>query len=148
MHSHDGSKAGAGLPHSKLVLEIDGALVVQKSQVAEDVCLDASWLGFGIDLLQLRDDLLHRVFAVAALDDFEAGAVQSKRALGHEQRARLLIFFIQPAAGSETRRTGQFRSHGAVVSEQGVGAGNSASTNKGRPECQERAQQCCAPTKD
>jgi hypothetical protein len=38
------------LPHSKLV-EVEGALVVEQCQVAEDVGFDLLGLGFGIDLL-------------------------------------------------------------------------------------------------
>jgi hypothetical protein len=34
-------------------------------------------------LLEFADDLLHGVFAVAPLDDFEAGPVEAEGAFGH-----------------------------------------------------------------
>jgi hypothetical protein len=82
--------------------KIDGALVAQESQIAENVGFDAIWLGFCVDLLQLRNDLVHGVFSVATLDDFEAGAVEAKRALRHKQDA-LLIVFAKPATWREAR---------------------------------------------
>jgi len=89
------AKAAGRLPHSKkstLRIEVEGALLVQKSQVAEDVGLDFFWLGFRVNLLQLADDLLHGVFAIAALDDFETRAIEAQCAFWHEQGALLLIF--------------------------------------------------------
>jgi len=59
------------------------------------------------------------VFAVAALDNFEAWAVQAQRALGHEQNA-LLIIFSQTATGSEA---GRLFSSGGIVSSSGFLAG-------------------------
>jgi hypothetical protein len=105
-------KAGATLPHSKkLRLEIQGTVLLQKSEIAEDVLLDLLWLGFGIDLLQIQDDLLDSMFAVAALDNLEAGAVQAQGAFRHEQDA-LLVVFPKAASRGQARAAVQFRRHG------------------------------------
>ena len=58
---------GGGLA---LELEIECTVFLQESQIAQDVLLDFLWLGFGIDFLQIGDDLLDGVLAVAALDNF------------------------------------------------------------------------------
>src|SRR5260370_19696513 len=87
-----------------LQLEIESTFLLQKSEVAEDVLLDFLRRGFGIDLLQIHNNLLDGVLAVAALDDLQAGAVQAQGALGHEQHA-LLVVFAQTAAGSEAWTT-------------------------------------------
>src|SRR5439155_4532484 len=80
--------------------KVESALLLQKSEIAKDVLLDLVRLGFEIDLLQIHDDLLDGVLAVTALDNFETRAVQAQGALRHEQRTRLLSFFVQAAAGS------------------------------------------------
>ena len=84
---------------------------MQKCEVAEDVLFDLLRLGFGIDSLKVRDDLLDGVAAVAALNDFEAGAEQAQGAFGHEEDA-LLIVFSEAAAWSEARQAVQVKSHG------------------------------------
>src|SRR5205823_8111073 len=61
-----------------------------------------SWLRLGINLLQLGNDLLDGVLAVATRDDFEAGAVEAQSAFGHLQNA-LLIVLAQTATGCEAR---------------------------------------------
>ena len=64
-------------------LKIQSALVVQQFQIPENVLRYFFWRGFGINFLQLADDLLHGVLTVATLDDFEAGALQTECAFGH-----------------------------------------------------------------
>ena len=64
-------------------MKVEGALVVEELQVAEDVRFHFGGLGFGVVLLEFGDDLLDGVVAVAALDDFEAGAVETEGAFGH-----------------------------------------------------------------
>jgi hypothetical protein len=96
------SSKAAAQHAAPLQLEIERALFLQKGEIAKDVLLDLLRLGFGIDLLQVQNDLLDGVLAVATLDDFEAGAVQAKGALRHEQDP-LLIVFAEAAAWSEVR---------------------------------------------
>src|ERR1700687_5594212 len=93
-----------------LRLKVERALFLQKGEIAKDVLLNLLRLGFGIDLLQIQNDLLDGVLAVAALDNFEAGAVQAQGALRHEQNA-LLVVFPKAAAGSQERAAVQFRRH-------------------------------------
>jgi hypothetical protein len=83
-------------------LEVEGAFGVEELEVAEDVGFDFGWLGFGVQRLEFGDDLLDRVLAVAALDNFQARAVESERTFGHEQDA-LLIVFAEANARSEAR---------------------------------------------
>src|SRR5438445_850974 len=90
--------------------EIESAFFLQESKVAENVLLDFLRRGFGIDLLQIRNDLLDGVPAVAALDNFQAGAVQAEGALGHQQHA-LLVVFAKPATRGEAWTAAQFRRH-------------------------------------
>src|SRR6202140_5769136 len=104
-------KMGPGRKPEPLLLKVESALFLQKDEIAKDVLLDLVRLGFGIDLLQIHNDLVHGVFAVAALDNFETRAVQAQGALRHEQRTRLLSFFVQAAAGSEARKAVEFRRH-------------------------------------
>jgi hypothetical protein len=92
-------------------LKVESTFLLQKCEVAEDILLDFLRFGFGIDLLQVRDDLLDGVLAVAALDDFEAGTEQAQGAFGHEQDA-LLIVFSKAAAWGEAREAVQVKSHG------------------------------------
>ena len=91
--------------------KIDGALIMQQSEVAEEVVGDALRLGFGIERVEFFGDLLDGVFAVAKLHNFEARAVETQSTLRHQQHARLLRFFIQAHAGSKARRGGEFRLH-------------------------------------
>ena len=67
----------------ELRLKVEGALVVEELEVAENVGFDLCGLGFGVEGLEFGDDLLDRVLAVAALDDFETRAVEAEGALGH-----------------------------------------------------------------
>src|SRR5712664_3938256 len=93
-----------------LQLKVERALFLQKGEIAEDVLLDLLRLGFGIDLLQIQNDLLDSVLAVATLDNFEAGAVQAEGPFRHEQDA-LLVTFPQAASWSQARTAVQFRRH-------------------------------------
>jgi hypothetical protein len=70
-------KQNVRLGRRPLQLEVQGALFLQESKITEDVLLDFVRLGFRINLLQVRDDLVDGMLAVAALDDFEAGAVEA-----------------------------------------------------------------------
>jgi hypothetical protein len=81
-------------------LKIQGALVVEELKVAEDVGFDFFRGGFGIEFLEIGDDLRDRVIAVATLDDFQAGADKAKGAFGHEQDA-LIVVFAEAATGGE-----------------------------------------------
>jgi hypothetical protein len=72
-------------------------LVLEEFQVAQDVGFDFLWLGLGINLLKLGDDLLDGVVTVAALDDFEAWADEAEGALGHQEDA-LVVIFAEAAA--------------------------------------------------
>ena len=51
-------------------LELEVILRGEKRKIAKNVLFDAIRLGFGVEKLQLGNDLLHAVAAVAALDDF------------------------------------------------------------------------------
>src|SRR6266705_882090 len=111
--------AKRGRRKAALRLEIKSTFLLQKSEVAENVLLDFMRLGFGIDHLQVRDDLLDGVFAVAALDDLQTRAVEAQRALRHKQSVLSIVFsirprsgrFRQPAAGRETRPALQIGRH-------------------------------------
>ena len=50
----------------------------EQGEIAENVLLDALRLGFGIEKLQVGDNMLYGAAAIAALDDFETGAVETK----------------------------------------------------------------------
>jgi len=84
--------------------EIEGALVVEQSEVAKNVLLDFFGLRLRIDFLQFADDFLHGVFAVAARNDFKTRAIQAQGALRHEEDA-LLIVFSEAAARRKARMT-------------------------------------------
>lgn len=77
-------------------------------------------------MLEFGNNLLDGVFAVAALDDFEAGAVEAQSAFRHEQRAGLLALFIHAAAGSEARTATRFDTHrepASVFGQKAPGGG-------------------------
>jgi len=73
---------------------------VEELEIAEDVGFYFRGLGLGVEVLEFGDDLLDGVIAVAALDDFEAGAVETKGSFGHEEDA-LLVVFAEANAGGE-----------------------------------------------
>src|SRR5258708_151459 len=83
-------------------------------------------LGFGIDLLQIQNDLLDGVLAVAALDNFKAWPVQAEGAFRHEQHA-LLVVFAQAASGGQARAAVHLRVH-AMVSRTNRRASSSPET--------------------
>ncbi len=83
----------------ELQLEIQSTLFLQEFEIAKDVLLNLLGLGFGINPLQIHNDLLDGVLTVAALDDFEARAVKAQGAFRHEQDA-LLVIFPKAATGS------------------------------------------------
>jgi hypothetical protein len=93
-----------------LQLEIEGTLLMQESEIAKNIRFHFLRLGFGIDFLQIHDDLLDGVLAVATLDNLEAWAVEAEDAFRHEQDA-LLVIFPKAASWSETRAAVQFRRH-------------------------------------
>ena len=55
-------------------------------------------------MLEFGDDFADGAFAVATLDDFEAGAVEAEGALGHEQD--LLVVVLAEADASGEARLG------------------------------------------
>ena len=63
---------------------------------------DALWLGFGIEELQVGDNLFYGVAAVAAFDDFETGAVETKRFIAFDEQARIFFFVVDTTTGSKT----------------------------------------------
>jgi hypothetical protein len=72
---------------------------VEELEVAEDVLFDFVGVGFGIEPLQVGDELGDGVLAVAARDDFEAGTVEAEGAFGHEENFLALIFAETDAGG-------------------------------------------------
>src|SRR3989442_11508907 len=93
-----------------LQLKVERPVFLQKGEIAKDVLFDLMWLGFGIDLLQIQNNLLDGVLAVTALDNFEAWAVEAQRAFRHLQNA-LLVVFAEAASGSQARAAVQFKRH-------------------------------------
>jgi len=71
--------------------EIEGALVLQEFQVAEDVGFDFGGVGFGVEVLEFGDDFADGTLAVASLNDFEARAVQAEGAFGHEEDLLIVV---------------------------------------------------------
>ena len=59
-------------------------------------------LCFRVESLQVRDNFGNSMLAVAASHDFEAGAIQTKRALRHKQDA-LIVVFAETATGCKSR---------------------------------------------
>ena len=72
---------------------------MEELEVAEDVGFDFVGFGFGVELLEFGDELGDGVFAVAAGDDFETGAVKAEGAFGHEQNFLALVFAEADAGG-------------------------------------------------
>jgi hypothetical protein len=83
-----------------MLFEVEGALVLEEFQVAEDVGFDFGGFGFGVKLLEFGDDFADGAPAVAALDDFEARSVEAQGALGHEQDL-LVVVLAEADAGGE-----------------------------------------------
>src|ERR1700732_2181817 len=90
--------------------EVEGTLVVQQVEIAENVLLDFLGSGLRINFLQFADNFLHGVFAIATRNDFETGAIQAQGAFRHEEYA-LLVVFSEAAAGRETRMGQQIGRH-------------------------------------
>lgn len=61
--------AGCGT-QEQLLFEVEGALILEEFQIAEDVGFDFGGVGFGVELLEFGDDFADGAFAIAALDDF------------------------------------------------------------------------------
>ncbi len=93
------------------LFEIEGALFLEALQISEDILLDFLRLGFRIQFLQVGNNLLDRVISVAALDDFQARAVEPQRSFRHQEHSRRLRLFIEAAAWSEARALGQLWRH-------------------------------------
>ena len=83
-------------------------------EVAEDVGFDFVGVGFGVELLQVGDELGDGVLAVAAGDDFEAGAVEAESAFGHEKNF-LALAFAEADAGGELRFGVGINGHGGIL---------------------------------
>jgi hypothetical protein len=94
-----------------VLLKVDGALVVEEREVAEQVVGDALGFGFGVERVKFFGDLLDGVRAVAELHDFQAGTIETQGAFGHEEHTRLLRFFVEATAGSEAGSGGEFGLH-------------------------------------
>ena len=69
----------------------------------------------GVELLQFGDELGDGVFAVAAGDDFKAGAVQTKGALRHQQNLLALVF-TEADAGGQLRLAVRIDAHRSAFS--------------------------------
>jgi len=95
-------KAASSRRTPELRDEVEGALGLEKLEVAEDVGFDFVRLGFAVELLQVGDELGDGVFAVAAGNDFEARAVEAESAFGHQQNFLTLVF-AEADAGGELR---------------------------------------------
>jgi len=126
MSSKNGSRkrlaqraAGSGL--SCLSFEVEGAFLLEEGQVAKDIGFNFVGVGFGVKLLEFRDDPLYGALTVAALDDFQTGAIEAERALRHEKDTLTLIF-AEADAGSETRLVGEFDAQeSALIPPRGAG---------------------------
>ena len=60
-------------------------------------------------MLEFGDDFADGAFAVATLDDFEAGAVEAKGALGHEEDL-LVVVLAEADPGGEAGMRVEIRS--------------------------------------
>jgi hypothetical protein len=87
-------------PDCQMSFEVEGALVVEEFEVAENVGFDFGGFGFGVDGLEFGDDFADGALAVATLDDFEARAIEAKGAFGHEQDL-LAVVLAEADAGGE-----------------------------------------------
>src|SRR5260370_24231022 len=76
----------------ELQLEIQSTLFLQEFEIAKDVLLNLLRLGFGINPLQIHNDLLDGVLTVAALDDFESRGVKAQGPLRHWAGPLLGVF--------------------------------------------------------
>jgi hypothetical protein len=65
---------------------------LEELEVAEDVGFDLVRVSFGIELLQLGDELGDGVLTVSAGDDFKAWAIEAEGAFRHEQNFLALVF--------------------------------------------------------
>src|SRR5215469_11752550 len=103
---------GSEMPFASepLGLEVEGAFLLQKREIAEDVLFDLTRFGFGIEQLQLADNLRHGMLAVAARNDFEAWTIQAQGPFGHEQDA-LIVVFTHAASRGEARPAVQIEAH-------------------------------------
>jgi hypothetical protein len=99
----------------QLSSEVESALIMQQGQIAEDVRLNFLGLGLGINQLQVLDDLLYGVLAIATLDYFEARAVEPQCAFGHEQHP-LIVVVTQATAGRKARMRLPVGSHTKIIS--------------------------------
>ena len=63
--------------------KVQSALRVKELEVAQDVLFDFLGRGFAVEFLQFGDKLGDGVFAVAARDNFKAGAVETEGAFRH-----------------------------------------------------------------
>ncbi len=93
-----------------LQLEIESAILLQERKIAKDVLFHFLRMRLGIDFLQIQNDLLDGVLAVAALNNLETWAIQPKGAFRHKQHA-LLVVFAKATAGSEARPGLEIESH-------------------------------------
>jgi hypothetical protein len=67
---------------------------MEKRKIAKQVIGDALRFRFGVKAVELCGDLLNGVLAIAELNDFQTGTIESQGTLGHEQHSGLLRFFI------------------------------------------------------
>jgi hypothetical protein len=79
--------------------EVEGALVLEKLEVADDVGLYFRGVGLGVKSLEFGDDLVNGVLAVATLDDFQARAVQAEGAFGHQEDLLVVVLAQADACG-------------------------------------------------
>ena len=93
------------------LLKIDGALVVEEREVAEQVVGDALRFGFGVERVKFFGDLLDGVQPVAELHDVQTRTAEAQGAFGHEKHARLLRFFVEATTGSEAGSGVEFGLH-------------------------------------
>jgi hypothetical protein len=100
-----------GAAEARQTSKVDGALIVKKSEVAEQIVGDPLGFCFGVQGMKFFSDLLDGVLAVAELHDFQTRAIEAQGTLGHEQHARLLGLFIETTAGCKTGHGAEFGLH-------------------------------------
>lgn len=93
---------------------------MEELKIAEDVGFDFVRVGLAVELLQFGDELRDRVLAVAAEDDFEAGAVEAQGAFGHEQNFLALVF-AEADTGGELWFAVEVDSHAGKFTVQAAG---------------------------